>query len=122
MRKLLPILTLAAVAALATPAFADPEYNSNYPTAAPVVAGAVVGTAVGVGLYNGWYTGTVAASMPASALGATAMGGVAGIGTIALLEGVTAKCHGFGIFWTPRNECVNGHWVGDAPQRRVYVR
>lgn len=120
--QILPILTLAAAAALATPAFAAPDYvNPNNAAAAPVVAGAVVGTAVGVGLYNGWYTGTVAASMPATAVGAAAIGGVAGVGTIALLEGVTAKCHGFGIFWTPRSECVNGQWVGDGPHR-VMVR
>jgi hypothetical protein len=123
MRKILPILTLAAAAALATPAFAAPEYvNPNNAAAAPVVAGAVVGTAVGVGLYNGWYgSSTFATAAGASAASAVAVGGVAGIGTIALLEGVTAKCHGFGIFWTPRNECSNGQWVGDSP-RRVYVR
>jgi len=120
MRKILPILTLAAAAALATPAFAEPDYvNPNYPAAGPAVAGAVVGTAVGVGLYNGWYSGAFAASLPATAVGAAAVGGVAGVGTMALLEGVTAKCHGFGVLWTPRSECANGQWVGDGPRRVI---
>ena len=86
MRKLLPFLAFAAAVAVATPAFAYPD--ERYPVEPYVapIAGAAVGTAVGVGLYNGWYTGAFAASLPATAVGAAAIGGVAGIGTVALVE------------------------------------
>jgi hypothetical protein len=121
MRKILSLLTIAAAIAVASPALAEqdsvnPNYSNGY-YAAPL-AGALVGTAVGVGLYNGWYTGAFAAGLPATAVGAAAVGGVAGIGTVALLEGVTARCHGFGILWSARGECVNGQWVGDQPVMR----
>jgi hypothetical protein len=126
MRKFLPILTLAAAAAIATPAFAEPaEVNpnySNYYAVAPVVAGAAVGTAVGVGIYNGWYSGAFAAAAPTTVAGAVAVGGVAGIGTIALLDAATQRCRGFGIFWARAGECVNGEWVGDQPNYRMRRR
>jgi hypothetical protein len=118
MRKIFPFLAIAAAVAAATPALAEqdsvnPNYSNGY-YAAPV-AGALVGTAVGVGLYNGWYSGAFATALPATGVGAAAVGGVAGIGTVALIEGVTAHCHGFGILWTDRSECVNGQWIGDQP-------
>lgn len=127
MRKIIPLLTLAAAAAVAvaTPAMAEPDGvnpNYGYGYAAPVVAGAAVGTLAGVGLYQGWYgsSGFVTAA-GATAGTAAVVGGVAGVGTIALLEGVTAHCHGFGVLWTPRNECANGQWIGDAPVVRRHV-
>jgi hypothetical protein len=129
MRKIIPALTFAAAAAMATPALAQVDgVNPNYAPAA-VATGAVVGTAVGVGLYQGWYgSSAFVTSAGATAGTAAAVGGVAGVGTVALLEGLTAKCHGFGVLWTPRSECVNGQWVGDGPRlsegprRRVIVR
>jgi hypothetical protein len=123
MRKIVPALAFAAAAAIATPALAEYDgVNPNYAPAA-VATGAVVGTAVGVGLYHGWYGGSAfATSAGATAGSAAVFGGVAGIGTVVLLEGLTAKCHGFGVLWTPRNECVNGQWVGDSPRRRVSMR
>ena len=124
MRKIIPALAFAAVAAaaLATPALAEmdsvnPNYANSY---APIAGGALVGTAVGVGLYNGWYGSSAFATSAGLTAGtAVAVGGVAGVGTVALLEGVTAKCHGFGVLWTARSECVNGQWVGDGPVRRM---
>ena len=129
MRKIIPSLALAAVAAAAliSPASAEvdgvnPNY-ANYYAPGAVAGGAVVGTAVGVGLYNGWYgSGAFATSAGATAGTAVAVGGVAGIGAVALLEGVTAKCHGFGVLWTARSECVNGQYIGDGPRRRVGMR
>lgn len=125
MRKILPALTLAAVAAFAAPALAEPDgVNPNYSRyyVAPV-AGAVVGTAVGVGLYQGWYGSSAFATAAGATAGTAAVvGGVAGVGTLALIEGLTAKCHGFGILWTARSECVNGQWIGDGPRRRVSMR
>lgn len=116
MRKLLlPILAIAAAAALATPASAyqDDRYPVE-PYVAPV-AGAAVGTAVGVGLYNGWYAGEFAA-LPASAAGAAAVGGVAGIGTIALIDAIVQPCRGFhALFDLSHGQCVNGEYVGDRP-------
>jgi len=117
MRKIISLLVLAAAAAAATPALAQPDnVNPNYGYAAPVVAGAAVGTLAGVGLYQGWYgsSGFVTAA-GATAGTAAVVGGVAGVGTVVLLEGLTAKCHGFGVLWTPRNECANGQWIGDGP-------
>ena len=129
MRRWLPALTIAAAAALATPALAAPYYsaaeeNPNYSTgyyAAPV-AGVAVGTAVGVGLYNGWYgTSAAVTALPATAVGAAAVGGVAGIGTIALVDAVVEPCRGFhALFDLNRGQCVNGEWVGYGPRRPMY--
>jgi hypothetical protein len=125
MRKIIPALTLAAVAAAAliTPASAEVDgVNPNYAPAV-VATGAAVGTLAGVGLYQGWYgSSAFVTSAGATAGTAAAVGGVAGVGTVVLLEGLTAKCHGFGVLWTARSECVNGQWVGDGPRRRVSMR
>ncbi len=120
MRKILPLLALAAAAAVATPALAEPDsVNPNYggyTYAAPVVAGAAVGTLAGIGAYQGWYGSSAFATAAGVSAGTAAVvGGVAGVGAVALLEGVTAHCHGFGVLWTPRTECVDGQWVGDQP-------
>ena len=130
MRNILPALAFAAAAtaALATPALAEidgvnPNYANSYGAVGAVAAGAVVGTAVGVGLYNGWYGSSAFATSAGLTVGsAVAVGGVAGVGTVVLLEGITAKCHGFGVLWTARSECVNGQWVGDGPQYRRAMR
>jgi hypothetical protein len=91
MRKILTILSIAAMAALAKPAFAEPEaVNPNYGSAyavAPAVGGVAVGTVVGVGLYEGWFGSSAAvAALPNTAAGAAAVGGVAGVGTVVLLD------------------------------------
>jgi hypothetical protein len=122
MRKILSALALAAVAATATPALAEPDgVNPNYGGyyVAPV-AGVAVGTAVGVGLYEGWFSTSSAfvAAAPATAVGAAAVGGVVGIGTVALIDAATQHCRGFGIFVAQPGDCVNGVWVGDLPPPR----
>ena len=124
MRKVLPLLAIAAAAALATPAMAYTD--DRYPTenyVAPV-AGAAVGTAVGVGLYNGWWGSSAAvAALPATAVGATAVGGVAGIGTLVLIDAAVQPCRGFhALLLMNRDQCVNGQWVGDAPRHRISQR
>ncbi|HEY4981707.1 MAG TPA: hypothetical protein VII24_07155 [Pseudolabrys sp.] len=127
MRKLLPILTIAAAAALVTPALAAPYYsavdeNANYAAryTAPV-AGAAVGTAVGVGLYNAWWGSTAAViALPATAAGAAAVGGVAGVGTVVLIDAAVQPCRGFQALLTMnRDQCVNGEYVGYAPHRHM---
>jgi len=122
MRKLLlPIFAVATMAALATPASAyqDDRYPVE-PYVAPV-AGAAVGTAVGVGLYNGWYGGAFAAGLPATAAGAAVVGGVAGIGTIALIDAIVQPCRGFhALFDLSHGQCVNGEYVGDRPAPRSH--
>jgi hypothetical protein len=126
MRKILSVIALAATAMAATPALAEPDgVNPNYGTSYYVapVAGVAVGTVVGVGLYEGWLgSSAFVAAAPATAVGAAAVGGVAGIGTIALIDAATQHCRGFGIFVTPSNECVNGVWVGDMPRRPIRHR
>jgi hypothetical protein len=123
-------LAVAAVTvtALAMPTVASAErapgydsYNASY---AVPVAGALVGTAVGVGLYNGWYgSSTFVSALPSSAAGAVAMGGVAGIGTVALIDGVLQPCRGFhALFGANKDACVNGEYVGYAQRPARYVR
>ena len=129
MRKILPLLSLAASiatsAAIATPAFA--YVDDRYPTQSYVepVAGAAVGTAVGVGLYNGWWGSSAAvAALPATAAGAAVAGGVAGVGTIALIDAAVQPCAGFhALFGMNHGACVNGQYVGyDAPRHRISRR
>lgn len=130
MRKTITAVSFAALTAiaLATPAMAQPR-DTYYPPenyAAPI-AGAAVGTAVGVGLYNGWYgtTPAIAGSvLPTTVAGAVAVGGVAGIGTVALIDGVIQPCHGFqALFGANKDACVNGEYVGYAPPtRHIYRR
>jgi hypothetical protein len=116
MRKFMIALSAAtiAAAALATPALADMDVITG-----EVVTGAAVGTAVGVGLSEGWFGSSVAAtSLGATAGTAAAVGGVAGIGTIALLDGAIEPCSGFhALFGLNRDECANGQYVGYAPRR-----
>lgn len=130
MRKSLALLSLAAGVALATPALAQ-STNEVRPTdpAAPVIGGAVVGTAVGVGLYNGWWGSTAAGvALPSTAAASAAIGGVAGIGTVALIDAAIQPCRGFQALLTMNaDKCVNGVYVGDQPRyverpRRMYRR
>ncbi len=126
MRKIFPILSIAAIAALATPAFAEPEaVNPNYGSAyavAPAVGGVAVGTVVGVGLYEGWFGSSAAvAALPATAAGAAAVGGVAGVGTVVLLDAAIQPCRGFhALLGMNEHECVNGVYVGDQPRVASY--
>jgi high-affinity Fe2+/Pb2+ permease len=122
MRKLMTALSVAAIgaAALATPAMARPDmpYGPG-PETAEVVGGAAVGTAVGVGAYEGWYGSSVAAAEIGATAGTAAVaGGVAGVGTIALLDAVTQPCRGFAaVFGLNHGACVDGEYVGYAPRR-----
>jgi hypothetical protein len=115
MRRIIQGLAIAAtVAALATPALArqDGPYSPNY--TAPVVTGAVVGTAVGVGLYNGWWGSSAAvAAFPATAAGAAATGGIAGVGTVVLIDAALQPCRGFhALFGMNHGQCVDGNYDG----------
>ena len=126
MRSALYALPIAAVAAFATPALAqsyEPGYNNNYETVAPFVAGAAVGTAVALGAYNGWYTswGAAGAMLPSTAVGAAAVGGVAAIGTVALVDAAIQPCRGFhALFDLNHGRCVDGQYVGDGPRPVAY--
>ena len=134
MRKLITGLSLAAVTAAAvampTLASAEPAYGrgegpTTYSYVAPV-AGLAAGTVVGVGLYNGWFGAapTIAGgALPTTAAGAAAMGGVAGIGAVALIDGVAQPCRGFhALFGANREACVDGQYVGYAPRPARYYR
>jgi hypothetical protein len=94
MRKALYAVSIVALAAaLATPALADPPRQRDY--VAPA-AGVVGGTVLGLGLTEGWIGPTVAgAALPTAAAGAAVVGGVAGIGGIALVDAAIQPCAGF---------------------------
>ncbi|AXK82365.1 hypothetical protein DW352_18700 [Pseudolabrys taiwanensis] len=121
MRKALFALPLAAAAAFATPALAQPYGHNDYASAdaraaAPWVLGTAAGTAVALGAYNGWYTGwgAAGAALPTSAVGAAAVGGVAAMGTVAFIGGWMQPCSGFqALFDLNHGRCVNGQYVGD---------
>ncbi len=120
MRKLITALSFAAIAAVAlsSPSMAqDTQYTTG--VAGPV-AGAAVGTAVGLGLYNGWYgsSGAFVTGATTTAVGAATIGGIAGVGTVALIDGVFQPCRGFhALFGANKDACVNGEYVGYAPRR-----
>jgi hypothetical protein len=98
MRKILGVLFVAlAVAAGASSAHAA-RYERDSRSAAPAEAatGAVAGTAVGLGVSEGWWGSAVAgAALPTTVAGAAAIGGVAGIGTVALIDAAVQPCRGF---------------------------
>jgi hypothetical protein len=126
MRKALYVFPIVAAAVLATPALAqpygyDPQYNPDAPAA--TVTGTAVGTAAGVAIYNGALgSGAFAAALPTTAAGAAAVGGVAGVGTIALVDAVVQPCRGFqALFLMHREECANAEW-GNTPRRRIAQR
>jgi high-affinity Fe2+/Pb2+ permease len=122
MRKMITALSFAAVAAaaVAMPTFAsaqENQFNTGY--AAPI-AGAAVGTAVGVGLYNGWYgsSGAFVSGATTTVGGAITAGGVAGVGTVALIDAAFQPCRGFhALFGANKEACANGEYVGDRPAR-----
>ncbi|HET7847972.1 MAG TPA: hypothetical protein VFL51_02820 [Pseudolabrys sp.] len=128
MRKIIPMLAVAAAAAVATPALAQPDHYRDYGYAArPAVVGAgvVTGTVVGLGFSEGWWGPTVAGTVfPTTAAGAAVVGGVAGVGTVALLDAAIEPCRGFqALLGLNKEACVNGQFVGYAPPpppRRVY--
>ncbi len=145
MHKLLHAgISLAAAAAFAAPALAQPPSHRAHHHARPgygayayapparprngarvaaPVAGVATGTTIGVGVSEGWGTAAAAAALPATAAGAAAIGGVAGIGAVAAVDAMLEPCRGFAaIFNLSDGECVNGHYVGHAPPTGRPVR
>jgi len=96
MRKTLYAVSIAALtAALTVPALADPPRK---PDPVAPAAGVVGGTVAGVGLTEGWWGASPAiagAALPTTAVGAAAIGGVAGIGGVALVDATLQPCAGF---------------------------
>ena len=133
MRKTI-LIALAAGAMLTTPAFAvsNPYYSGpayHDPQGAEVATGAAAGTAVGLGLSEGWFGAAPAVAgtaLPTTAAGAAAVGGVAGVGAVALFDATIEPCRGFhAMFDLNHGACVNGQYVGYGPHRvshRVYRR
>ena len=124
MRKMLFALPIVAAAGLAAPAMAQPYWNDSslrgYPVAAGVVAGAAAGTTVALGAYNGWWSG---AALPATAAGAAVTGGVAAVGTLAMVDAVFNPCAGFhALFDESHGQCVNGQYVGARAEGVSYGR
>jgi hypothetical protein len=121
------LLVAAAVAAIATPAVAQ-SVRYEQPNYAAPAAGAAVGTGVGVAVSEGAIGGSLGAALPATAAGAAAVGGVAGIGAASVIHAATTPCQGFhmlfGNLFTSSEGCVNGQWVGTEPRviERTVVR
>lgn len=131
MRKALYALPIAAAAAFAMPAMAQPAYGPGgpypyepYVAAAPWVAGAAVGTTVALGAYNGWFAGQFAGTSAAATAGAAALGGTAAIGAVALTDALLQPCRGFhAMFGLNHGACENGQYVGYvAPPPRGWRR
>ncbi|HKY86187.1 MAG TPA: hypothetical protein VJL90_05460 [Pseudorhodoplanes sp.] len=136
MRKTFIILSAVAVTALAAmPASARERQrvvvHPGTVSPAATTAGVAGGTIFGVGLTQGWWGTTgAAAAFPISAAGAAAAGGVAGVGTIAMLDAATQPCRGFRALFSPfvtapgASGCANGELVGyrvsERPSRSVY--
>ena len=120
MRKVLFALPIIAAAGFAAPAMAHDGYwngPNGYPPAAGVAAGAAAGTTVALGAYNGWWPG---AALPATAAGSAVVGGVAGVGALAMTDAVFNPCAGFhALFDASHGQCVNGKYVGGR-QRVAY--
>ncbi len=142
MRKLFySAMCVATAATLATPALAQPPGHRvqhpgyrAYAYAPPVdehngariaapVAGVATGTVIGVGIAEGWGTAAITAAAPATAVGAAAVGGVAGIGALAATDFVLEPCRGLhAMFGLNREQCVDGHYVGNRPLRPLARR
>lgn len=128
MRKLIAGLSVAAaIAAVAVPTMASaeraPGQGDYYPYAVPA-AGVATGAVVGFGLYNGWFGASPAiagTALPTTAAGAATVGGIAGVGAVALIDGVFQPCRGFhALFGANKDACANGEYVG-YQQRPVRV-
>ncbi len=123
MRKtLIALSAAAALATAASPALSNPRHHHHHHHQGAAVLGAgAVGTAVGVGLYHGWFgasTTAAAGTLATSTWGAATAGGIAGVGTLALIHAATTKCQGFHALFGGSG-CVNGQYVGE---RIVYRR
>jgi len=69
----------------------------------------VTGTVIGLDVAEGRWGATAAgAALPATAAGAVAVGGVAGVGTVALIDAFVQPCRGFAA--------LNGQYVGYRPR------
>lgn len=120
MRKTFIILSAISAIALATSASAQ-ERDRTHPAA--VATGAVAGTVFGLGLAEGWWGSSAAVSaLPASAAGAAVTGGVAGVGTIAVIDAATQPCRGARALFSPfipgPSGCANGEYVGYRVSQR----
>ena len=121
MRRILLSLTVAAAAALATPASAQSPTEPYRANAVAPAAGVVAGTVFGLSVSEGWWGGSFGAALPATTAGAAALGGAAGIGTMVLVEAATTPCRGFhalfsGLLWDASAVCENGRYVGYRPE------
>jgi hypothetical protein len=128
MRKTMMISAVVASVAMSTAALAapGPYYSGPGYAGGEVAAGTVTGAVVGVGLYEGWFGSSAAVAgsvLPVTAAGAATVGGVAGVGTVALIDSAIQPCQGFhAVFGMNRDACVNGQYVGYAQPRRVIYR
>jgi hypothetical protein len=116
MRKtLIALSAAAALATAASPALSNPRHHHHHHAWAAPAVGVGVGTLVGVGLYNGWFgasTTAAAGTLASTSAGAAVAGGLAGVGTAAMIHAATTPCQGFHALFGGSG-CVNGQYVGD---------
>ena len=125
MRKLITGISFAALTAatIAMPTMSNAQQgygrNDALTWGAPA-AGVVAGTVVGLGLTEGWWGAAPTlggAALPTTAAGAAVVGGVAGIGTLALIDAAAQPCRGFqALFGFNKEACVDGQFVGYGPR------
>jgi hypothetical protein len=122
MRKMLCIISLAAATVFATSTVeAAPNFEApNYAVPAEATVGVIGGTIFGLGISEGWWGSTAAgAALPTTAAGAAALGGLAGIGAVAVVDAAVQPCRGFhAMFGLNRGACENGYYVGYGPPIR----
>lgn len=124
------ILVVMAAAALAASAVSASAQATRYyaPNHVAPAVGVAAGTATGLAISEGAFSGSLGAALPATAAGAAAFGGIAGVGTAAVIHAATTPCQGFhalfGNLFTSSEGCVNGQWVGHDPRvvERTVVR
>lgn len=102
-------------------AYAPAYRDENRARVVAPVAGVVAGTVFGLGISEGWWGATIGeVALPATTAGAAALGGVAGMGTVALVDAALQPCRGFAaMFGFNHDACVNGRYVGYAPRPPV---
>jgi len=127
MRKTFTALAIVA-AALSLPAIAQAtryhhHHRAVHHATPALAAGAAAGTVAALGTYNGWWgTSAFARSLPATAVGSAAVGGVVGVGTVAMIDAAVQPCRGLhALFDLNHGACANGEYVGynaPPPMRR----
>jgi hypothetical protein len=108
-------IAVLAAAALAKPSLAAPRQDYVAPA-----AGVVGGTVAGLGLSEGWWGAAPAVAgtaLPTTVAGAAAVGGVVGIGGMALVDAAIQPCRGFQALFL-----MNERYCAERNAQRIAYR